>query len=178
MPGATSRAASDAVSVRGCDARIRASLSIRGPSRLPLRLSAATRAAAAPAEHCGRRGPSSEPHPRNAAVRRCVLREGLRAARVPRALSSPHDVASKPWRARNAAAHARRYWRAPTVTYARIPQSARLSRPSLRVMEGSNPRDGLVETATRQQIGRCNASRRVIHGDGSELRALTALLES
>ena len=51
----------------------------------PAALSVATCVAVAPAEKRRRRRPSSEPQPEIAAYRRCV-REGLRAASVPRAI--------------------------------------------------------------------------------------------
>lgn len=132
----------------------------------------------APAEQRRRRRPSSEPYPRNAAARRCVLRGGLRAARVPRASSSPHTT----WHEAVARTH-RVFARvvtsgSPLATYARIPRLARLSRASRQVTAGSNPRDGLGASPSRLLPRRVQRSSPNDSRNGSNSRALTALLES
>jgi len=64
------------------------------------------------------------------------VREDLRAARVPRALSSPHAVA---WGRCAQAPSVARASSLP-VTYARIPRPAPLSRAFLRMTRARNPR--------------------------------------
>jgi hypothetical protein len=122
-----------------------------------------------------------EPYPESAvgAVRAAL---GLRAARVPRAIELATRRGVKPQRWHALQSHARRHWRGVHVCTASdvraYHSSFRMQAPIRRVIEGLEFRDGLTSRPSRQQAGRCNASRRMIHGDGSKSRALTALRSS
>jgi hypothetical protein len=83
---------SGAVSVRGLDVRPRIPVSTTGTIASPAALSVATLGGGAMQRTAGVAHHPTEPCPVSAAIVRCV-RKGLHAARAPRALSSPPDVA-------------------------------------------------------------------------------------